>query len=571
MGAAIFSVPALQIIGNCFNAGTITAGTEVDTKFQTRPEKASRILFAFVDARSLPEVRANFRGKPPGRKRLMHSKQPNRRRPRLDEPATPNSALLAAEEKYRDIFENAVEGIYQSTPEGRYLSVNPALARIFGYESPEQMQRAGRDAGTGLYIDPTCRAGFTRLLAGRSEVLCFEYETQRRDGQSIWVSATARAVRDARGAIRYFEGSIQDITEGKLAEVALRESEKRFHNLARISPVGIFRTDAAGHCNYVNQRWCQLTGIAEEEAWGTGWGRALHPDDRERVLAEWNRSLQKPPPFQAEYRFVRPDGTVVWVFGQAVAETDQAGKVMHFVGTITDLSDRKKMEARILEISDREQARIGQDLHDGLCQQLVGLSLRGKIHTQKLAATSPAAGAEAKAITDGLQEAIRQARGLARGLYPVQLDADGFMSALGELAVSLERMFQVPCRFQCAQPVLLHDIAAATHLYRIAQEAANNALKHSRARQIVIELSARQNQIILTVKDDGSGFPKVLKAGSGMGMHIMNYRAGLIGATLNIRGGADGGTVVTCAFAPPAPQPKQRKHHGKKKQIAFKK
>ena len=482
--------------------------------------------------------------------------------------ATVDAALRAAEKKYRDIFENAVEGIYQSTPEGRYLSVNPALARIYGYESPEQMQRAGRDTGAGLYLDPTCRAGFTRLLAGRREVLCFEYETLRRDGQSIWVSATARAVRDARGAIRYFEGSIQDITKGKLGEAALRESERRYYNLAKISPVGIFRTDAEGFCHYVNPRGCALAGLAEESAWGDGWMLALHPDDRERVRAEWNRSRQSLLPFQSEYRFVRADGSVVWVLGQAVVETDQAGKATHFVGTITDLTDRKKMEARILEITDREQARIGQDLHDGLCQQLVGLSMRGKIHTQKMAAISPDACAEAKAITDGLCEAIRQARGLARGLYPVQLDAAGFMSALRELAVALETLFQVPCRFQCAQPVLLHDNAVATHLYRIAQEAANNSLKHGRAKQVVIELAAPRNQIRLTVKDDGCGFPKLLKDGSGMGMHIMEYRSRLIGATLDIRGGAGGGTVVTCAFGPPPAHPKQRKHHGKKTKIA---
>ena len=202
---------------------------------------------------------------------------------------------------------------------------------------------------------------------------------------------------------------------------------------------------------------------------------------------------------------------------------------------------------------------------------MVGLSIRGKIHTQKLAVTLPDASAEAHAITDGLQEAIRQARGVARGLYPVQLDAAGFMSALGELAAALEQLFQVPCRFQCAQPVLLHDHVVATHLYRIAQEAANNALKHGRARQVVIELAARRNQIILTVQDDGCGFPKMPKNGPGMGLHIMNYRAGLLGAALDVRSGPDSGTVVTCALAPPAARPKPRKYHGKKKQTNAKK
>jgi signal transduction histidine kinase len=205
----------------------------------------------------------------------------------------------------------------------------------------------------------------------------------------------------------------------------------------------------------------------------------------------------------------------------------------------------------LLEISEREQRRIGQDLHDGLGQCLAGIELMSQVleqnlATKKLKAEATRAGDIAKHVRD----AISQARFLARGLSPVVLESEGLMSSLKELSDSTEKIFRVPCEFHCDKPVLIEDNAVATHLYRIAQEAVSNAIKHGRAKRVQIHLKSNNDRLLLLVKDDGVGLPKVLPENRGMGLRIMQYRAGMIGGTLIVQREPSGGTSVTCSFRP---------------------
>ena len=203
---------------------------------------------------------------------------------------------------------------------------------------------------------------------------------------------------------------------------------------------------------------------------------------------------------------------------------------------------------RSLDASNREQRRIGQDLHDGLSQQLAGIELMCGVLEQKLAAKARSEADRAGEIARHVREAIAHTRRLARGLSPVQLDANGLMSALQELAANVERMFRIRCRFQCDEPILIHNNAAATHLYRIAQEAINNAIKHGKAKKILITFRPMGDKHCLLISNDGVRFPSETKQSQGMGLRIMEYRAGEIGATLQIHGGDGVGTTVTCAF-----------------------
>jgi PAS domain S-box-containing protein len=140
---------------------------------------------------------------------------------------------------------------------------------------------------------------------------------------------------------------ILDITERRQAEQTVLESERRYHALARIAPVGIFRTDVGGNCIYTNERWCQIAGMRPEQALSEGWSTALHPEDRGRVFAEWSRAAKAQVPFHTECRFQRPDGTVSWLLVQATAEQDGQGNVIGYVGTITDISKQKNIEDKL--------------------------------------------------------------------------------------------------------------------------------------------------------------------------------------------------------------------------------
>ena len=228
------------------------------------------------------------------------------------------------------------------------------------------------------------------------------------------------------------------------------------------------------------------------------------------------------------------------------------GRVTHWLAIGRDVTERKRLEKEILEISDREQQRIGQDLHDGLCQQLAGIELMSQVLEQKLAAKSRSDAGRVGEIARHVREAIGQTRLLARGLSPVTIESEGLMSALQELAINTEKMFRVVCVFECEPPVLVHDPAVATHLYRIAQEAVSNAIKHGKARRIVIRLRDAGERNVLLVKDDGVGLPKVLPKTKGMGLHIMRYRAGMIGGAFMVERDLDGGTSVVCSV--PRPQ-----------------
>jgi signal transduction histidine kinase len=170
------------------------------------------------------------------------------------------------------------------------------------------------------------------------------------------------------------------------------------------------------------------------------------------------------------------------------------------------------------------------------------------VHEAKLAEQKRSETEDAAKIVKLVNEAIHKTRELARGLLPVVSDSQGLMSALQLWAAEVEDLFRVPCRFQCETPVLIHDDTMATHLYHIAQEAVNNAIKHGAPQKVLIQLSAEQGRGTLLVKDDGRGIADNPANAQGMGMHIMNYRAGVIGGTLEVRRDTPRGTVVTCIF-----------------------
>jgi signal transduction histidine kinase len=209
--------------------------------------------------------------------------------------------------------------------------------------------------------------------------------------------------------------------------------------------------------------------------------------------------------------------------------------------------DRRKLEEELLAISGREQQRIGQDLHDGLCQQLAGIEFRNSVLARQLA-KEEAAKTEAERIGELIRDATRQARLLAQGLSPVQLEANGLMSALEELTSNASKLFNITCRFECPRPVLVADNTVATHLYRIVQEAITNAVKHGHAKSIVVSLSSSADESTLKITNNGAEFPAGANAKGGLGLRIMEYRADMIGATLKISSAKGKGTTVACTF-----------------------
>ena len=352
------------------------------------------------------------------------------------------------------------------------------------------------------------------------------------------------------------------------ARVALLE---RFHTLAQISPVGIFRVSLAGGLVYVNERWRQMAGLAESAPLAARWTEPFHPDDREVVAAEWARATAEQRTCSVEARFRHPGGRTVWVLGQVAPERDALGATAGYVGAIVDMTELRRLEREVLEISDRERARIGQDLHDDLCQQLVAIQYSAAALTRELPAVDPGLCARSAELVEMLKAAVVDARQMARRIFPVNLDQAGLMSALLELTERSSRYFGIVCRFDCPEPVLLEENSTGTHLFRIAQEALSNAVRHGHATEITIGFAAEDHTLALTIHDNGVGLSQSASDPAGMGMHIMKYRAQMIGASLVIGSRPGGGTVVRCLLRQgggrlrslvQAPEPKLPAHAG---------
>jgi signal transduction histidine kinase len=214
-------------------------------------------------------------------------------------------------------------------------------------------------------------------------------------------------------------------------------------------------------------------------------------------------------------------------------------------------AERQRMARDMLEVSDREQQRIGQDLHDGLGQLLAGMAFLSQVLAQKLARQDRAEAAQATQLVELANQAMTWARELVRGLSPVELEGDGFIVALQELAMQAEHLFGIACQVTCDRLPAMSDHIVATHLYRIAQEAVSNAVKHGQARHIVLALTTGQHSLTLAIHDDGVGFQEGANKPTGMGLRSMQYRASMIGASLAIHSNASSGTTVVCEWPHP--------------------
>jgi len=379
------------------------------------------------------------------------------------------------------------------------------------------------------------------------------YRVLSRDGRVIWFHCEAKMMRRSDGHPWFIHGVAFDISELKRTEEALEEERNVLSAILETVGALVVVLDPSGRIVRFNRACEQTTGYSFPEVKDERVSDLfLAPEDRARFQAGFDQLLGGSAPRQEESYWLTRNGDRRLIQWSTTILTGAGNSVRYVIASGTDITERKLLEHTILEISGREQRRIGQDLHDGLGQHLTGIAFMSKVQEQRLAEKSQPEAAEAAKIVRLVNEAIHKTRELARGLLPVQSDAQGLMSALQHFSSEVEDLFQIGCRFECEEPVLVPDEAAANHLYRIAQEAVHNAIKHGKARNIVIVLRAGNEGGVLSVQDDGEGIadpsPGSVGQQSGMGLHIMRYRVSVIGGSLEIARCGNHGTLVTCVF-----------------------
>ena len=454
-----------------------------------------------------------------------------------------------SERRFRHLIENGGDFVSLVSEAGTVLYASPSSNRVLGYDVEELV---GTNAF--LFVHPSdlnaVTLGFQELLTLPGSSVTAEFRALHKSGVWQWMDATAtNLLHDP--SVHAVVINQRNINERKQAEMELT----RLAAIIESSNDAIIGADPEGNIVTTNPAARGLFGYAEHELTGKDSRALVPPDYQEEYETLRTAALRGKMVEQIETVRVGKDGRRIDIALTLSPIRDRDSRVIGFSKIMRDITERRRLEKEILEISEHEKQRIGQDLHDDLCQHLVGISLLGNMLYEDLARMGLKQAEDARAVTTLIRDAVDHARSLARGLSALNLSGNGFMTGLQSLVSNTQQLFRVPCAFECQAPVEIPEALVANHLYRITQEALHNAVKHSGASRVVVTLEPTPEAIVVTVSDDGVGISekKGSASGGGLGMHTMHYRARFIGASLEFRPNPQGGTAVTCRL-PQRPQ-----------------
>jgi sigma-B regulation protein RsbU (phosphoserine phosphatase) len=270
-------------------------------------------------------------------------------------------ALLDAEEQYRGIFDHLVEGIFQTTSDGRYLLANAALTRIYGYASPQELKKSVTDIGRKLYVLPGRRDEFIRIMQEHDTITDFESQIYRKDGSMIWISENCRAIRDLRGKLLYYEGTVEDITQRQEAEIKLRDSETLYHSLVETLPQNIFRKDLSERFTFANQQFCKTLDRKLEDIVGKTDFDFFPAEMAAKYQADDRRVMEAGQAFETieEHRPPGHDKMYVQVVKTPLRGAD--GQIIGLQGIFWDITAAKLAEEQIRK-TNAELARSREQL-----------------------------------------------------------------------------------------------------------------------------------------------------------------------------------------------------------------
>jgi PAS domain S-box-containing protein len=408
------------------------------------------------------------------------------------------------------------------------------------------------EAGEDWYYGEDWRAAsFRLLLRSPADIIMLEHPPWWTLRKLLWAIAILVAV--VLGAFawvaflrRRVQRQTQIINEKLRAEAALKE---RYVELFEKANDVVFTHDLTGCLTSINTTGERLLQRLRGDILGRNLVDLVAAEQRPAARQWLEQVVKGAEPPAAEWDFVNAAGQrfKLEINTRSIA---QNGTQIEVEGIGRDVTERKRLEREILEISNREQQRIGHDLHDGVCQQLAAIVLRSHVLARHLQEKGVAESAEAEALGALVNESLVQTRGVARGLFPVRLEENGLVSALEELVTTAKGLYQINCTFANGGFPPQVDSGAALHVYYIAQEAVLNAAKHSGATRVAVALSRIKDRVALSVEDNGTGFQLNNPTRLGMGIGIMRYRARVIGATLDLKTQPGQGTQVLCVFQP---------------------
>ena len=457
-----------------------------------------------------------------------------------------------AKELFQYLFEQASLGIAVEDLEGKILLANPALCSMLGY---------GADKLCGMncceFANPEDSqddwALFQQLRAGAIDQYSIEKRYVRKDGARIWGRLHVSLLRDIDGASPLVFAFVENITERRRTEDALRESEQRFRLAASAGKMFSYEWDAATDVMVRSGEYAEMLCTDKEGDLTTGQQTLakVHPDDREKVLAADAALSVEKPDLRVSHRMARPDGSVIWVERTGRAHFNEQGRMLRIVGMVADITESKQAEAaladvsrRLIDAQEQERKRIARELHDDIGQRLALLAVKlEQLHLDP--PDLPDIRTRLGALQVQASEIATDIQTLSHELHSTKLEYLGPVAAMRGHCQELsdQTKVKVDFRSQDVPSPLPPDVSLC--LFRVLQEALRNAVKHSGARHIEVGLWGTPDEVHLSVSDRGAGFDsEAAKRGRGLGLVSMEERLRLHKGMLSIESQPKQGTTI---------------------------
>jgi len=503
------------------------------------------------------------------------------------------------EEEFRALVTHSPDAVARIDTQGRFLYANPAMAELMGMPVKRMLGRDVREAGlSGPAADQWEEAIDRVLLSGEQQTFEFRVKTrpccrwfQTRlapefgpDGTVMTLLAVSREVTEAKAALARAEEAEKDagrardglddevqrqtseLIEANLAlqaevrrrkevEADLRNTSDLLRRLFDTTDLLIAYVDADLRFVRVNRAFAGAFGGHPDDLIGRRYANLLNHPEHEAIFREVLRTGRpyRKPEDPLALPGLPESGPTFWDWtAEPVYEDDDAASGLRL--TLADVTEQKRLREDVIAAGEAERQRLGQDLHDSIGQDLAGLAYVAETLAKRLSADGSPLANRAHTVADLARKAGEEARLVARGLCPVDLSDEGFTEALQALVDETHEVYGIPCTLECPGPVPIRDIAVATDLYRVAQEAIHNAIKHADAQRLRIRLTPDDGALTLAVEDDGVGLPNPPDEADGMGLRVMRYRCQRMGGRLEVSARPEGGTQVTCVL--PAPRDK---------------
>jgi PAS domain S-box-containing protein len=435
------------------------------------------------------------------------------------------------------------------------LAWNPAAERMFEYASEEAIGQS-----IAILIPPGFQASeILGRMRGGQRVDHYHARGISRNGTTIDLSISVRPVKNPEGEMIGTSITARDINERRAEAATRHEAEERFQLVANTAPVMIWISGVDKLCTYVNQRWLDFTGRPLEAEIGNGWTEGVYPDDLRHCLDTYTKAFDQREAFQIEYRLRRWDGQYRWLLDSGVPGFDAGGLFVGYIGSVIDVTQHKLDEAalstmsqRLIDAQEKERGWIARELHDDIGQRLSLLIMNLQRLCDRTSLTE---------IRGGVYKAIQQAldlgsemRALSHRLHSPSLDYGGLEAGASAYCGELGEHYKVEISFHCENiPTDLSEEVSLC-LYRILQEALQNAIKHSGSERFRVLLKGGTNDIELAVQDTGTGFqPEQAFKENGIGLRSMRERLKLVNGKFSIDSELGRGTTIS-AWVPLSPK-----------------